>query len=752
MERAQVRVLGIVQGVGFRPFIYRLSTLLELKGWVRNDGGGVTIEVEGDHNSLLEFLSKLRTELPPAAFIYAIDSRFLNPVGYQSFEIVESVSTDKPLVWVLPDLATCSQCKQEILDPANRRYVYAFTNCTHCGPRFTIIQELPYDRPKTTMNAFQMCTICKQEYQNPIDRRFHAQPNACPDCGPQLSFHDSKGKQLLSGVEALKEAEQQVLSGKILAMKGIGGYQLILDARNETAVVELRKRKKRQNKPFAVMYPNIDFLKRHVDVPPFVEPVLNSTQAPIILLNRTQLGSSEIAPSVAPQSPYLGVFLPYSPLHHLLLNHLKIPLVATSANITDEPIEFEDNRSFSKLGSICDFFLVHNRSIAHHADDSVVHVIKEPQAKVQMLRRARGYTPFPILAPCDLPAILALGGHLNSTFAMSRGREIILSQHIGDLEGYETREVFKRTLDHFLKIYKIEPGLIVHDLHPDYFTTRFAEEFHLPTFAVQHHHAHLAACVLENQVEEPVLGLTWDGTGFGTDRTIWGGEFLFGDASKFQRAASLFPFALPGGERAIKNTWRTALSLLFEAYGPELPTDLELFKLFAEWKSLLQIIQKPQFSPVTTSMGRLFDGMSALLGLSYYNSHQAEAAQMLEYAAWRNTERVKPYEMPIVEGDPLRIDWRPTIRAIVEQMKTGVRVELISAAFHETLVESAMDVIQRMGNPAIAMAGGVFCNRYLTEKLLIRCRQKNVKAFVHSQLPPTDGSLAAGQLWVAAHR
>jgi hydrogenase maturation protein HypF len=753
-ERLQVRILGVVQGVGFRPFVYRLAIELGLKGWVRNDGQGVTIEAEGPQPALIEFLRRLPLERPAPSYIYALDYRFLASAGYSEFQIAKSESQGSVLVWVLPDLATCGECRRELLDPSNRRYRYPFINCTHCGTRFTIIEQLPYDRPLTSMKSFTMCDECRWEYEDPMDRRFHAQPNACAACGPHLEYQAVNNGAKFVGEEALREAEQGIRDGKILAVKGIGGYHLILDAGNEDAVAELRKRKRRQNKAFAVMYPEFESLKRHVHVPDFARGFLTSTQAPILILQRTPAGWSDIAPSVAPRSPYLGVFLPYSPLHILLLNDLQFPVIATSGNLSDDPIQYGDAEARASLGRLCDGFLTHNRPIVHHADDSVLQIVTRPEVKPQMLRRARGYTPLPILAPRSLPPLLALGGHLNATFALSRDREIIVSQHLGDLDGFESRLVFEQTLRDFQKLYDLKPETVAHDLHPDYYTTRLAAQLGLPAIAVQHHHAHLAACMLENQIEGPVLGLTWDGTGYGPDKTVWGGEFLLGTPRDFKRVASLRPFLLPAGEKGIKETWRTALSLLQEAFGKEIPRDLPLFEAIPE-KSVemtLQILQKRILSPVTTSMGRLFDGVSAILGVSLFNTHQAESAQMLEYAAWKHNAEPEALPLPVVQEDILRLDWRELVRAIVERKRKGTPVEALAAAFHRSLAEAAVIVTNKLEERRIVMAGGVFCNRYLTEALLSRYSAEGIHAFIHSQIPPTDGSLSVGQLWVAAHQ
>lgn len=753
LERMQVRILGIVQGVGFRPFVYRLAKELEFAGWVRNDANGVTLEVEGEHRKLLEFLQRLQQEKPPASWIYALDHHFLLSVGYKDFEIQPSEPSDSSSVWVLPDLAVCNDCKGEILEKSNRRYRYPFTNCTNCGPRFTIIEDLPYDRPFTAMKRFQMCKTCLDEYERPTDRRFHAQPNACKTCGPNLSLISNTGGCIATADEALLMAGEWIKQGKILAVKGIGGYHLIVDARNQSAVTELRRRKKRQGKPFAVMYPDLDSLRRHVEVPHFAEPFLVSSQSPILLLRRTKL-SSEISEAVAPFSPYLGVFLPYTPLHILLLEYLKFPVVATSGNLTEDPIQFEDQEAIQHLTSLCDAFLIHNRLIIHQADDSVMQVVQIPQARIQILRRARGYTPFPILAPCLLPPLLALGGHMNVTFAISRNHEIIPSQHLGDMESFESREVFKNSVKDFLHLYKVQPKAVIHDLHPGYFTSQLAEEYGIPKIAVQHHHAHLAACMLENQIEEPALGFTWDGTGFGKDDTIWGGEFLLGTPERVDRVASLFPFTLPGGEKAIKESWRTCISLLCESADMDLDSILNRLPGIpqASVEMAIKIQHKRTFSPVTTSMGRLFDGVSALLGFSYYNSYQAQSAQLLEYAAWRHgvVATLLPYE--ILETERLLLDWRPMVSAILDQLQKGIDKDSLAASFHLTIAEAGVDIARKIGNPHIVLTGGVFCNRFLTEVICSKLNEHRFQAYIHSQLPPTDGSLSVGQLWVAAHQ
>jgi hydrogenase maturation protein HypF len=758
-ERLQLRIIGMVQGVGFRPFIYHLATRLALVGWVLNDGSGVTIEVEGSRESLLEFLDCLETDKPTACILYAIDRRFIEPKGSTKFSIRSSDTETAPSAWILPDLAICEKCRADILDPNNRRYDYPFTNCTDCGPRFTIIQGLPYDRPRTVMKKFPMCDACCREYTDPDDRRFHAQPNACPQCGPRASFWTADEDGYLVSEKAVSAAVKWIREGRIVALKGLGGFHIVVDARNEEAVAELRKRKGRPFKPFAIMYPTMDALRRHVEVPTFAESLLTGAQAPIVILPRKPVSDSELAESVAPQSRQLGVFLPYTPLHTILLEQLNAPVVATSGNLSDEPISYDNDDARLRLDGICDAFLAHDRPIERQADDSVAQVIRRPSEKPQLLRRARGYTPLPLLAPRETPEILALGGQMNVVFAMSRGREIILSQHLGDMEGFESQETYRKTLKDFLRLYEISPQLVVHDRHPGYFTTEFAQSLDLPTMAVQHHHAHLAACMLENQIEESVIGLTWDGTGYGEDGTIWGGEFLLGDATGVRRVGTLRRFGLPGGAFAIRESWRVGLSLLWECYGHDLPKDLPLFQAIDATRIdvVLQMLDRRINTPICSSMGRLFDGVSAILGLSYDNTHSAQSPQLLENAAWHHGESADAVPFPVQssqdqDDDLLILDWRELVKELVIGFQRGRSPQELAAVFHHSVAMAGMKVIHSIGNERVVLTGGVFCNRYLTEVMASGIETQGLTPYIHSQLPPTDGALAAGQLWVAACR
>lgn len=751
LVRLQVRVLGVVQGVGFRPFVHRLAREHDLTGWVLNDCNGVTIEVEAHRAGLLHFLTRLQHEAPPAAWIHAIDHRFLPARGFTSFEIRPSQDVGKSRVWVLPDLATCPACRDDISDPGNRRHNYAFTNCTNCGPRFTIIEGMPYDRPKTSMRDFSMCPDCAHEYQTPVDRRFHAQPNACPVCGPRLEFVDREGREVDG--DPLLIAREWILEGRILGVKGLGGYHLVVDATNEAAVLELRKRKQRPFKPFALMYPDLDALSRHVGVPGFARPLLVSSQAPILLLGRTATGNEEVASAVAPDSPCFGVFIAYTPLHQLLLQGLNGPLVATSANLSEQPMLYDDDTAMEHLPQWCDGILSHNRRIVRPADDSVLQVIERPDPRPQLLRRARGYAPLPILTPHELPCILALGGQMNSTFALSRGREIILSQHLGNLGSYEAQLSYREVLRDFLDLHELQPERVVHDMHPDYFTTSLADElsdrWQVPAIKVQHHHAHLAACALENELEGDVLGFCFDGTGYGPDGTIWGGEVLLGSARGYGRVASLRQFHLPGGDAAVRQGWRVAIALLHEVFEGELPTRLPLFDLLdqEEVRVVARMLERGVNAPATTSMGRLFDGVAALLGISLENTHQAQSPQLLEYAAWRHGTEADAFELPLISS---RLDFGPMLRELTERHNAGEDRDLLAARFHHTLIEAAVVLIGNHANLPAVLTGGVFCNRYLTEGILVRAAEEGLQVHAHAQLPPTDGSLSAGQLWVAA--
>ena len=767
--RLKVVIHGAVQGVGFRPFVYRLATESGLRGWVLNSSQGVFIEVEGERAVLEEFLLRLEREKPPRAIVQSLEFSFLDPVGYPDFVIRHSEEAGEKTVLILPDIATCPECRREVGDPGDRRYRYPFTNCTHCGPRFTIIRALPYDRPNTSMAHFPLCPDCRREYEDPLDRRFHAQPVACPVCGPQVALDSG-----VTGDEAIREAARTVQEGRILAMKGLGGFLLIVDARSEAAVRRLRERKHREEKPFALLYPSLEVIKEHCFVSPLEERVLTSPESPIVLLRRRETSevcqTSEVCEAVAPGNPYLGVMLPYTPLHDLLMQELGFPVVATSGNHSDEPICIDENEAQERLGGIADLFLVHNRPIVRHCDDSVVRVVL---GRELVLRRARGYAPLPVrLRKSALPPILAVGAHLKNTIALSVGRQVFLSQHIGDLDTPEACAAFERVIADFLRLYEVEPLTIAHDLHPDYFSTQWARQAAdsslVELVPVQHHHAHLASCLAENEVEGPVLGVIWDGTGYGSDGTVWGGEFLWGDASGFERVAHLRTFRLPGGEVAVREPRRAALGVLWEHFGPEALEweDLAPVAAFSpsERNLLRRMLERGVNSPLTSSAGRLFDAVAALVGLRQEIRFEAQAAMMLEYAVDETVTEAYPLSMAKSQiqnpkskvqspkSQLLVLDWGSLLEALLADLRRGVLVGVMAARFHNALVEGIVAVAQALGAERAALSGGCFQNRILLERAYRRLSEAGIRVYVHQRIPPNDGGIALGQVAVATRR
>lgn len=790
----KIEIHGAVQGVGFRPFVYRLATELGLTGWVINDSRGVFIEVESDRATLQTFLARLSAEPPPLAIIQSVHSHWLAPRGFERFEIRHSDHAGAKTVLVLPDMATCADCRAEILNPANRRGGYAFTNCTNCGPRFSIIQALPYDRPNTTMRHFVMCPVCQREYENPLDRRFHAQPNACPVCGPQLELRlllddlQTKPEQAPEIVnpqlkidphQALQQTAEAILGGEIVAVKGLGGFHLMVDAANVEAVARLRERKPRRDKALAVMAASVEEARRLVEVSPLAAELLTAPQAPIVLLPKK--ADAPIAANVAPENPSLGVMLPYTPLHHLLLRAVGRPVVATSGNITDEPICTDETEAVERLGHITRYFLVHNRPIERHVDDSVAWIVEDAP---RLLRRARGYAPLPVLLPRPMPTILAVGAHLKNTVALSVQNQVFISQHIGDLETAEAMAAFERVIADFLQLYEAAPVAVAHDLHPDYLSTKFAlsglrfmndeqtirnqKSEIVNRIAVQHHHAHLAACLAENGATGPALGIIWDGTGYGPDGTVWGGEFLLGDAAGFSRLAHLRPFRLPGGDAAVKEPRRVALALLWELLGEQAleRDDLAVIRSFspAEKRLLGQLLSKNLNAPVTTSAGRLFDGVAALLGLHSRVNFEGQAAMALEFLADKSELGTANYELRMTNdkwqmtNDPslvtghssLILDWGPLLEAILADLRAGVNSAVISARFHNALVEGMAQVARQANQSQVALSGGCFQNRLLTERAARRLRQSGFNVLLHRQVPPNDGGISLGQIAVAA--
>ncbi len=743
--RVHVAIRGAVQGVGFRPFVYRLARELGLRGWVNNSAAGVFVEAEGQAQRVRELVRRLEDDKPDIAIIQSLEATFLDPVGYSGFEIRASTGGEKRAL-VLPDLATCPLCLNDILDPANRRYRYPFTNCTHCGPRFSIIAGLPYDRAATTMARFTMCAECALEYRDPADRRFHAQPNACPACGPQLALWNGDGVESAQKHEALVAAAGAIRAGKIAAVKGLGGFHLMVDARNETAVRELRERKRREEKPFAIMAVDLVQALRTCSASEVERRLLRSPERPIVLLSRLP-GPSDIAKSVAPGNPTLGVMLPGTPLHHLLLRELGFPVVATSGNLSEEPMCTDEHEAVERLRGIAEVFLVHDRPILRHVDDSIV---REVAGRELVLRRARGFAPLPISVDHELAPVLAVGGHQKNTIAAALGTQVFISQHIGDLETAESHQAFVSVIDAFQSLYAFTPTTLACDLHPDYLSTQHAERSCLPVVKVQHHHAHVLACMAENRLRPPVLGIAWDGSGLGSDGTVWGGEFLHVTGAGFRRVAHIRPFLLPGNAKAVREPRRVALAILYEVFGDKaFALDLPTLCSFspAELGTLRTMLRQRLNTPTTSSAGRLFDAFASLLNLRQAASFEGQAAMELEFAlADVNVDDSYPYVLR-GEGETLWLDWEPMVRAVLAE--PGIDVARASARFHNTLVDMAVDVATRIGETNIVLSGGCFQNRYLTERMVSRLLGAGYRPYWHQRVPPNDGGLALGQIMAA---
>ncbi len=780
MQRLRLDISGIVQGVGFRPFVYRLAQELKLTGWVQNSSAGVSIEVEGSARSLGAFSSRLKKEVPPYSSIHDLRSHSLEPTGFSEFTIRSSNSSQEKLALVLPDMATCHLCIKEIFDSSDRHYLYPFTNCTHCGPRYSIVEALPYDRANTSMNNFTMCADCREEYEDPFNRRFHAQPNACSACGPHMALWDEKGGCLSVQHEAVLQAVAAIENGRIVAVKGLGGFHLMVDAQTEESVRQLRRRKHREEKPFAVMAPSLDAVTSYCHVSAVEEQLLLSPEAPIVLLEKKP-GRQGVSFSVAPNNPYLGVMLPYTPLHHILMKELGCSIVATSANLSDEPMCIDEHEALERLTGIADVFLVHNRPIVRHVDDSVVRVMA---ANPMMLRRARGYAPLPVRIKNQSVTTLAVGGHLKNTVALAVKDQVFVSQHIGDLETPQSLTAFRHTIETLQSIYDEPVKQIVCDQHPDYLSTQEAKAKNFPLTMVQHHHAHVVACMAEHGLEESVFGIVWDGTGYGSDGSVWGGEFLSATLTDFQRFGHFRQFPLPGGEAAIKEPWRAAAGLLYSVFGDEqgnpqsftrgplrpawiLPL-IETLRLSAEEKSEFQEIGSRQMnvvqqmlikginSPLTSSVGRLFDAVAALVGLRTYVVFEGQAACMLEYVAIKEKTN-ETYDYTIIDpsesaSEAVIVDWQLMIEAVLVDVQAKIPVSGISAKFHNTLIEIAVDMARRAGENNVVLSGGCFQNKYLTEGLIRRLREEGFSPYWPQRFPPNDGSISLGQAVVAINK
>ena len=757
--RERIRVTGTVQGVGFRPFVYRHAVALGLTGYVLNDSAGVLIEVEGPAACVAELRRLLVEDPPPLARVAGVEAERLDPSGVATgFRIVESHDTGSADAPVSIDTTTCADCLAEVDDPADRRHGYAFTNCTNCGPRYTIVLGVPYDRPATTMAGFTMCQRCQAEYDDPADRRFHAQPNACPECGPQLNWRDARvdaDADAIAGAAALDAACDAIIAGAIVAMKGIGGYHLVADATNESAVAELRRRKARDDKPFAVMVGSIAAARELCDFDAAAANAISSIRRPIVLVPRRPGGG--LAAGVAPGLPELGLMLPYSPLHHLLLQRAARPLVMTSGNLSDEPIAHDDVDASARLGPLVDGLLQHNRRIHIRCDDSVV---RATTGRVQVLRRSRGYAPETIELPFRVARpLLAVGAELKSTVSVARNDWVVASHHIGDLEHLATYRSFLQAVEHVPRLYGVVPELVAHDMHPEYLSSKWAAQLDLPTIAVQHHHAHVAACMVEHHRTAPVLGIAYDGLGYGPDGSLWGGEFLIADFHSSQRVGHLRAVRMPGGVASIREPWRMGASWSAVATGRDAAASRaqQLGANDTAIEVILDLAEHPS-SPITTSAGRLFDAIAALLGGRQRVSYEAQAAIELEALARtvdrRDAPRYTGHAMITRTGDTHVLDPAPLIAALLADLGSGVERRLIAAGFHEAFGRATADmattVADERGLDTVALTGGVFQNARFTEVVEEALQAKGFNVLVHSTIPPNDGGVSIGQAAIAA--
>ena len=762
--RTAVRVEGIVQGVGFRPFVYALATRLGLGGLVGNDADGVFAEVEGAPEAVQEFLLSLERDAPPLARIERVTARPLAPDGGAGFAIAPSEPGGARRALVSPDTATCADCLAELADPADRRYGYPFINCTNCGPRFTIIRDVPYDRPLTTMAGFVMCGRCAAEYHDPADRRFHAQPVCCPACGPRLSLLSPAGTEVPG--DPLTEAAGLLRRGHVLAVKGLGGYHLAVDAASESAAQALRTRKYREDKPFAVMAADLGAAGRLCEVSGAEAALLSSASRPIVLLNRRP--GAGVAAAVAPGNRQLGVMLPYTPLHHLLLAAAAGPIVLTSGNVSDEPIVFHDDDALERLRGIADAFLTHNRPIHIRTDDSVVRAFRGRQA---LLRRSRGYVPEPlsVRTPFRRP-VLACGAELKNTFCLAKERRAFISHHIGDLENFETLQSFTAGIEHFRRLFDITPELVAHDLHPDYLSTKYAAELSgVDLTGVQHHHAHIASCLADNGADGPVIGVAFDGTGYGPDGTIWGGEFLVADLAGFERAGHLAAVPMPGGAAAIRQPWRMAAAYLdaalagtaaLSAEGPgsvtrQYPWPLDVVRRHeADWDAVIQLARRGVNAPLTSSAGRLFDAVASIIGVRDAINYEGQAAVELEQLA--DPAERGSYRARIWPGPPLQVAGADLVQAVADDLAAGTNRSVIAARFHHGIAavieECCAALRDRHGLTVVALSGGVFQNLLLCHEVVDRLTARGLEVLVHSRVPCNDGGISLGQAVVAAAR
>jgi len=746
-RRLRLVLTGIVQGVGFRPYLQRLAAEVGVAGYAANNDEGLEIEIEGEPASIDAFLGRVRKHPPRHSRIQALRQMIVPTSGAYAFELLPSLSLGRTMATAPPDLATCSTCLQDVLDPRNRRYLYPFTTCTECGPRYTLLEGLPFDRERTTMRDFVPCPACKAEYHDAQDRRCHAQTICCGECGPQIALWDAAGNVLTVRHEALVRAAAAIRAGGVVAMKGLGGFQLIVDARDDAAVQRLRARKRRPHKPFAVLCKDLAQAGRQCTIAPLEEQWLASSAAPIVLLE--QRSDTEIAPGVAPDNPWLGVMLPATPLHHLLLHELGGPLVATSGNLSGEPICIDEHEALRRLTGIADYFLVHDRPIARAMDDSVLRMVA---GRELVMRCARGLAPA-LLIDGGRPgtAVLAVGGHLKSAIAMEAAGQMVLSQHLGDLDSVEARDGFERTVADFARLFG-ESEVIACDRHPEYHSSRYAAGRGKRCLPVHHHHAHVLACLRENGWRDPALGVAWDGTGLGEDGTLWGGEFLRVGEDGYQRLAHLRTFPLPGGEAAIRAPRLAALGLLYELYGARARA------IACRWLDVdragldlrLHILEREVNCPRTSSAGRLFDAVAALTGLSRETTFEAQAAMQLEFAAQRTVAPAYPFGVKERVDTPWVIDYAETIEALLADLDASLGAQWIAARFHATLADMIATVAHLSGERAVALSGGCFQNRVLTELSVARLHALGLQPLWHRLVPPNDGGLALGQLEAAS--
>jgi hydrogenase maturation protein HypF len=758
-QRVHGVIRGAVQGVGFRPFVYRLARELGLAGWVNNSSQGVFFEVEGEMDALTPFLHRITADHPPRAFIQSFEHFFLDPLGMNDFVIRPSDHSGEKTALVMPDIALCEECRLELFAPQNRRHRYPFINCTNCGPRYSIITGLPYDRPNTTMRGFIMCPACQHEYDDPSDRRFHAQPNACPACGPHVELWNAEGKVCGTHEDALAAAVKALGDGRILAVKGIGGFHLMADAANEEVVQRLRERKHREEKPFALMAPSVAVVRQLCEVDQHEEQMLVAPEAPIVLLRRHATASIPLASSIAPHNPYLGIMVPYAPLHHILLADFGRPLVATSGNLADEPICTDEHEALRRLSAIADCYLVHNRPITRRIDDSIVRVT---DGRMMTLRRARGYAPLPLRLPTAVADTLAVGAHLKNTIAIARGQDLFVSQHLGDLETPEAFAAFQSETARMQELFDVHTVAVVSDAHPDYLSSTYAASRPEKQVRIQHHVAHVAACMVENSIATPFLGVSWDGTGLGSDGTIWGGEFFAVRQEQFDRVAHLRTFPLPGGDRAVREPRRSAIGLLY-AVDPDNRSgwdDLYPVAAFSweDYAMLLQMLRRNLNAPITSSAGRLFDGVSALLGIRQKNSFEGQAAMELEWAA--DTAGTDFYPVALSQATPVSamssapiiLDWEPIVTGLIADIRHGMYRSRIAWKFHRSLAAGILEVAQRIGMERVALSGGCFQNILLSRLTAEVLTQAGFRVYVHQRIPPNDGGIAVGQIAAAAYQ